>query len=332
MENSGMKSVETCKVKWNDNVKLIISDVDETVADLYVPAEPAMIHELSALLQEGKSLFFVTGQSAKSIQWRIIDQVPKDLRRKILVGHCSGAEVWGYNGKGDLRDKPFYSVYENSMTHEQKEKWRQVVKQLANEFKLEVYDTMPISDFKKKAGDNPNAVMLEDRGPQITFEVVNGYDLTPEQAESLQTNIPESNGAYDLRIPVLERAQQLLDEEGLPVTPRLGGVFAIDLAIKGINKTSSVRRIIEDEDVLETIDLTKKDMQNPNYIEVWGDKFSIIRGGTDRHISEALPKTVRSIDFRQENPDEFETGYNIVLWPGKKHLHHGLLEYLQTRH
>ena len=28
----------------------------------------------------------------------------------------------------------------------------------------------------------------------------------------------------------------------------------------------------------------------------------------------------------------FPEGYNIVLWTGQRHLHHGLLEYLQSRH
>ena len=39
---------------------------------------------------------------------------------------------------------------------------------------------MPVSSFKFQAGNDPLSVMLEDRGPQITFEMVNGYDLTPE--------------------------------------------------------------------------------------------------------------------------------------------------------
>jgi hypothetical protein len=49
-------------------------------------------------------------------------------------------------------------------------------------------------------------------------------------------------------------------------------------------------------------------------------------------MSEALPPEVRSIDFREEDPSEFLEGYNIVLWDGQHHLHHGLLEYLQSRH
>ncbi|OGD85562.1 hypothetical protein A3B51_02210 [Candidatus Curtissbacteria bacterium RIFCSPLOWO2_01_FULL_41_18] len=332
MDEVEMESKANSVIKWNKNAKLIISDVDETIADLYVPAEPAMVEELSALLQEGKSLFFVTGQSIKSLQWRIVYQIPKELRKGILLGHCSGAEVWGHDNEGNLKDQPFYSVYETAMTQEQKDKWRDIIKQLVSEFQLEVYDTMPVDEFKMKTGDNPRAVMLEDRGPQITFEVVNGYDLTPEQTAQLETEIPESNGAYDLRIPIVERAQQLLDEAELPVTPRIAGVFAVDLAVKGVSKTTSVRHVLGDEKVLSSIGLTKNDVENPQHIEVWGDKFSTVRGGTDRHISEALPKSVRSVDFREENPEEFEPGYNIVVWQGKKHLHQGLLEYLKARH
>ncbi len=331
MEDPEMESTKSTEVKWNDKVKLIISDVDETVADLYVPADPAMAEELTKLLSEGKAIFFVTGQSIKSIQWRIVDQIPKELRGKILIGHCSGAEVWGYDERGNLQDKPFYSVYETAMTQDQKDKWREVIRKLVHEFQLETYDTMSVAEFKKKVGDNPKAVMLEDRGPQITFEVVNGYDLTPEQASKLETEVPQTNDSYDLRIPIVERAQQLIDEANLPVSPKIAGVFAVDLTVKGVNKTTSVKHVLDDPAILLSIGLSKKDLEDPNHIEVWGDKFSTIRGGTDRHISEALPKAVRSIDFRDENPAEFESGYNIVLWPGQDHLHHGLLEYLQSR-
>ncbi len=327
-----MESKRNTKVKWNNKVKLIISDVDETVADLYVPADPKMADELAKLLKEGRSIFFVTGQSVDSIQWRIVEQIPKDLRRRILIGHCSGAEVLGYDEQGNRKEKPYYSVYEQAMTQRQKEKWRDVVKQLVQEFQLEVYSTMSVEEFKKKAGDHPKAIMLEDRGPQITFEVVNGYDLTPEQAAKLETDVPETNGSYDLRIPIVERAQQLIDEANLPVSPKIAGVFAVDLTVKGVNKTTSVKRVLEDPGILSSIGLNKEDLDDPNHIEVWGDKFSTIRGGTDRHISEALPQAVRSIDFREENPEEFETSYNIVLWKGQNHLHHGLLEYLQSRH
>lgn len=316
-------------IDWNRDMRLIVSDVDETIADLYVEAEPEMILELTRLLKEGKAIFFVTGQGLKSVQWRIIDKIPQQLRSHILIGHCSGAEVWGYNPDGTPKSQPFYSVY--NLSEEQKKKWRELVQQLVKEFNLKIYPAMPVPEFLKQVGGNPSAIMLEDRGPQITFEVINGYDLTPEQANKLEISIPETHGNYDLRVPILERAEQLFVDANLQVSSRLGGVFAIDFAIKGVSKTTAIKYVLSDDSALSSLGLNRADLRNAKQIEVWGDKFSTIRGGTDRHMSEALPKDVRSIDFREENPDEFEKGYNIVVWSGKYHLHHGLLEYLKSR-
>jgi hypothetical protein len=208
---------------------------------------------------------------------------------------------------------------------------REIIKQLIAEFNLEVFDTMPILNFRKKTNENPLAIMLEDRGPQITFEVVNGYDLPPDKANQLELKMPETHGSYDLRIPILERAVELLNRENIPVTPRLAGVFAIDFAIKGVSKTTAVKNILTNEKVLSQLGLNKAILSEPQHIEVWGDKFSTVKGGTDRHISAALPKQVRSITFREETPDEFLEGYNIVVWDGKAYLHHGLLEFLKSR-
>ena len=318
-------------IKFNNDVKLIISDVDETIADLYVEAETEMINELEKLLAEGKIIFLISGQSVKSICWRITDHIKSGLKKKIIIGHCSGSEVWGFDESGNLRKEPHYSVYDSSMDESQKKKWREIIQQLVAEFNLEVFDTMPVLDFKKKTNENPLAIMLEDRGPQITFEVVNGYDLQPDKANQLEQKIPETHGSYDLRIPILERAEDLLIQANLPITPRLAGVFAIDFAIKDVSKTTAVKNTLENEEVLSQLELNREILSEPLHLEVWGDKFSTVRGGTDRHISEALPKKVRSITFREENPEEFLEGYNIVVWDGKNHLHHGLLEFLKSR-
>lgn len=318
-------------IKWNKNVKLIISDVDETIIDLYVDVSLEMTKELEKLLAESKVLFLISGQSLQSIRRRIISHIRKNLRKRIIIGHCSGAEVWGFNEDGALRSSPFYSLYESILSESQKKKWRDVIHQLIKEFKLKTYPTMPTPEFKRKTEEDPLSIMMEDRGPQITFEIVNGHDLTLEQSEKLEIKIPYTHGHYDLRSPILERAKALLKEKHLPITPRLAGVFAIDFAIKDVSKTTAVRYILENESVLNSLGLCRSDLANPESVEVWGDKFSIIRGGTDRHISEALPKEVRSITFGEENPKEFLQGYNIVVWNGKKHLCEGLLEYLKTR-
>lgn len=299
----------SAKIKLNDNVQLIISDVDETIADLYLSASHEMIKALEKLLGEGKVLFLISGQSIQNIQKRIVNHIRKELRKQVIVGSCSGAEVWGFDKNGDRHKRPFYSLYK-TFSDSQEKKWRKIIEKLTVEFGLEVLPTMPISEFKKKVGNNPLAIMLEDRGAQITFEVVNDSDL---------------------RIPILERAKSLLKKAKLPITPRLAGVFALDFAIKGVSKTTAVKYVIKNKSILSEIGLNKETLKNPKHIEVWGDKFSKVKGGTDRHISEALPKEVRSITFRDENPAEFLKDYNIVVWHGKKHLHNGLLEFLKSR-
>lgn len=317
-------------LKWNNDLRFIFSDVDETIADLYTRATPDMCVELEALLAEGKALFLITGQSVQSMQWRITNHIRPELRHKVLMAHCSGAEVWGFDDKGAVRNRPYYSLYENALTEEQKKRWRDIVNQVIVEFKLQVFPPSTVHDFKAQAGDNPLAVMLEDRGPQITFEVINGYDLTPAQEAELEVSVPNTHGNIDVRIPILERLDQLLQEAGVPISPRLAGVFAIDLAVKGVSKTTAIKQILGNSEALTHLGLGTIEL-SPEHMEIWGDKFSVIRGGTDRHISEALPKQVRSIDFRQEEPTEFLPGYNTVVWDGQKYLHEGLLEFLQLR-
>lgn len=323
---------KTYSITWNDEVKLILSDVDETIADIYTPARQEMIEELTTLLEEKISLFFVSGAGLSRIIERITNHIPPKLRKHILISHCNGAEVVGFTQNGILRDEPFYSLYDQIMTPQQKQTWRDIVKQLVQEFHLKVYPAMPVSSFKFQAGNDPLSVMLEDRGPQITFEMVNAYDLSPEQEAALETAVPLTHGALDLRIPVHERADELLKKAKLPITPRLGGVFALDLGLKGVSKTNSITHLLENDHVLASIGLTKHDLVDPSHIEIWGDKFDQYRGGSDRHMCEAVNPNVRAIDFRKENPEGFLKGYNIVLWDGENQLQDGLLEYLQRRH
>lgn len=316
-------------IQFNNKVKLVVSDVDETIADLFVPAAPEMIKELSDLLIDGKSLFLVSGSGLRSITERVIDLFPNNLRKRIIIAHCSGAEIVGFQDNGETLEIPYYNVSDAALTNAQKITWRNIIQKVISEFKLEIHNPTPLGEFKKQNGDNPLAVMYEDRGPQITLEFINSYNLSGEQISALGNHIPNFNMA-DLRIPVAKRAEELLEKENIPVTPRLGGMFALDFAIKGVSKTTVIRFALQDYKIINALGLKQEDVNSPAFIEIWGDKFSVL-SGTDRHMSEALPKEVRSIDFREENPEEFPEGYNIVIWNGKKHLHEGLLEYLQSR-
>lgn len=323
---------KTPTIAWNNDIRLVLSDVDETIAEVYTPADSRMIDELTQLLQEGRKLFMVTGGSLKRVRQDIVDFIPANLRHDILVSHCSGAEVWGFQGNGEVKNNPFYSIYEETFSDEMKRGWRKVIDQLVTEFSLRPHPAQPKIDFWGTIGHDPLDMMLDDRGPQITFEIVNGIDLNGDQLDRLGYAVPLTRGKYDLRVAIMERAEDLFTESQIPVSPRLGGVFAIDFAIKGVSKTTSIQKVLHDAEVLATIGLGKDVLDDPKGIEVWGDKFSFVNGGTDRFMSEAVDPNVRSIDFRNEDPSELPKGGNIVMWNGQFHLHHGLLEYLQSRH
>jgi hypothetical protein len=323
----------TPSITWNPNLRLAVADVDETIAEVYTSAEPEMIDELSLFLAAGGKLFMVTGGSLKRVREGITDFIDPSLRHDILVSHCSGSEVWGFTKNGDLRNKPFYSIYDETFTANMKERWRKAVDQLVAEFGLRIHPAQPKTEFWEKIGRDPRDIMLDDRGPQITMEIVNGHDLSDEQLTLFKQEVQYTHdNRRDLRIPLMQRAGELFAELDVPISPRLGGVFALDLAIEGSSKTTSVKYVLENPEALATIGLKAEDLTSPSHFEVWGDKYSILHGGTDRYMSEALPATVRSIDFREEDPNEFPEGYNIVLWDGQQHLHYGLLEYLKSRH
>jgi len=318
-------------IQFNPQAKLFLSDVDETVADNYTPAAPQMIDELSLLLSEGRKIIFISGASISRIRQRIVNAIDANLRKNIVISHCSGAEVWGFDESGELQVVPYYSLYESALNESQRRKWREIIQRLISEFKLKVHEPLTAREFKEQYGDDPLEVIIEDRGPQITFEFINGYDLTPEQEADLEVAVPLTHGALDLRIPILERADTLLQAAKIPVTPRLAGTWALDFALKGVSKTESVKRILNDPKCLNDLGLTTEQLTNPTSMEIWGDKFDQFRGGTDRHIQEAVSPAVRAIDFRREDPAGFMEGYNTVVWNGDKQLHEGLLEYLQLR-
>lgn len=150
------------RIRWNKIVRLIISDVDETIAGLYIKADSEMISELQKLLEEGIRLFLISGQSVSNITQRVAGYIDSKLRNRILIGHCSGAEVWGFDKGGDLFEKPFYSLYDKILNARQKNTWREIIQKLIQEFKLNVFPIMEIPEFIKISGGNPQSIMLED--------------------------------------------------------------------------------------------------------------------------------------------------------------------------
>jgi hypothetical protein len=314
-------------VFWNQKLRLVFSDVDETVADLYRPAAPGMLGALARLLDQGISLVLITGQSVENVEQRVIMALPARLRQQIAVGACSGAELWGYSTTGERAAVPYYTA-ETALTVEQKKAWRQVIQQLIAEFRLIPLPPMPIDDFQRQHGEEPWQVMLDDRGPQITIEFPNAYALSEGAGAQVHRRLGKSFEGRDLRIPVRQRAQQLLEAHAVPVTPRIAGMFALDLAIADVDKARAVEEALAPS-VLGRLGLGPEPPR-AEQMEVWGDRFSQF-SGTDWLMCKPIDRRVRAISFRNEDPAEFPDGYDIRLWDGQHRLDAGLLEYLKSR-
>ena len=307
-------------LQWNSRVNLIVSDVDETVAPLYEQASQDMIDELEALLSQGKVLILISGAGFANIQSRVVHRIRPALRHRVLVGHCNGSEMWGFDRQGKTLSQPHYSLYEDSMTDEHRKTLRAIVAQIVDRFDLQTFPTMPLDHFRRQAGDQPSAVMLEDRGPQITIEFPN---LLPSDVKS-----PDPG---NLRSVIANFAQDLFHKNEMPIRSVLGGDISLDFCVRGASKAQPMKFLLRAPRVLSQYEFTPALLEDPHAVEVWGDRFSRLHGGTDRLISESLPPDVRSISFRNENINEFPKGYNIVVWNGKQRLQAGLLEFLKSR-
>ena len=114
----------------------------------------------------------------------------------------------------------------------------------------------------------------------------------------MQRRLANRFDGRDLRIPVQQRAQQLLEAHAVPVTPRIAGMFALDLAIAGIDKARAVEEVLTPS-VLGSLGLGPKPPAAEE-IEVWGDRFSQ-SSGTDWLMCKPVDRRVRALSFRDED-------------------------------
>lgn len=316
-------------MRLSSNLKLIISDIDETVADVYVDMDPRMIPYFEKLLNSGVKFIFSSGGGLVSIENRVLFKIRPELRKNILISHCNSSEIWGYDAHGNRLSTPFYSSVQGILTQAQIAKWHQVMQEMINHFNLKTFSSMPIKKFIDISNSDPLSVIYDDRGVQITMEVVNAYNLSPEMAKKLKVQVRD--GVYDLRNEIIAWLETKFKNENLPIQLHKGGVFAINILISQSNKGTCISVVRKNKELLNYLGIDKEFLSGSTGIEVWGDKFSKKSGPNDWCVSEELNPEIRSISFRKNDESSyFPKGFNIQVWDGSKSLHEGLLEYLST--
>lgn len=312
-----------------DSLRMIVSDVDDTLANVYEPASEAIICGLNAMLERGKRFFFISGQGERNICERIVCRLNPIYRNQILLGTCSGAEVWGFSADGELAKAPFYSLYEDRFNEEMKREWREILREIIDDFGFHALETMPRDRFAEVSCGDPKIIMYEDRRAQITFEVVNGCNLDEEQYRYFKERVPYLLPNRDLRASIIQHANEIFEKKNIPITARAAGTFAVDFAVKGVTKTTAIEAIMYHGKAAAYWENIPSKEEMPFVLEIWGDKFSTVNGGTDTHMCEAFPHDVMALDFREEPKEELPKEFNVVLWDGEQHLCKGTEEYMK---
>lgn len=317
-------------IKLNSDIKLIFSDVDQTLTDIYTDIDMKLVNCLERLLKIGVKIVLLTGQDIAEVDRRIISKFAKHLRINFLVGACSGTELWKYEADGEL-GKSFYNLYETGATMTEKKLLRDIHKKVVEMYKLNLINPLPIEEYKKQFGNDSNKVVFIDRGSELSYEFMNLNNDTGSRYD-LKNMSGHTFFNHELfRQEFVSKFNDHLEKYKLPFSARLAGEFSVDVVLAGVNKGVVIRYIMEHDEILNRLGLEGAQENRYKEIEVWGDKFSKIAGGTDWYMSQALDPRVRSISFRKENPQEFLPGYNIIIWDGQKTLQNGVLEYLERK-
>ncbi len=307
---------------WNDDIELIISDVDDTICEQFYDCSAAMIAKISELLNSGIYFILVSGQEKNNIFNRLIKYIPKNLRKQILLAHCNGSEMFAFNTYGDMGENPVYTLIKEKNFHIELGSFVDEIIRKFNLVKIEAKDNVR---FNSKVNNDYQSVMYGNRKVQQSIDFLNGTDvntfLLPDDY------IFKYNG-NDIRLYIKEYADYKSKKSNMNVCTLIGGTTGIDFCQKNVNKGEILKAIVEDSNNTSTFcQIISK--QSEKNIEIWGDSFSKLNNGSDRYMSAAINRNIRSISF--SDLDELDDEFNIVKWCGINMKAKGLLDYINTR-
>jgi hypothetical protein len=293
-------------------VRLVIADVDDTVAPAFGSVHRDVAQQLTELISDGVGLFLISGQSITNISRRVVCHLPPGLRHRTLVAHCNGTEVFGFDDDGGLHQPCLWSA----VTSAQEKDMRvtlEVVKTVLDELGLS-----PVPDLSSADRQRPIATVLDDRGVQISVDLVD----------------PASGATDDaLRNEVAVKVNSFLEQRGIySLGARLAGVSGVDCLAFHVHKGLPVEALMRDAELdSDCVTLgSYVGFTGGEVCEVWGDQFSVSQNGADTHLALSVPVGTRVISFRDFPPIDLPAIPGMRVWPGPRYLDAGLADYLQT--
>lgn len=304
-------------IRLANEVKVILTDVDDTVAEAFCEVSQEMVAALEQLLERKMIIFFISGQSFDNVYSRVIQKISEKWYEQIAVSPCNGAEIYRFiKGKGWIRE---YSILDEQVKMGE---LSVVADFIIQRFQLCSIPAHTMEVFRANSRGNPCEVMVGNRGVQIAFDFVNGIEPKLFGLSFVQ----EKGQVDDIRPLIAREANQFAKENGYHVVAHVAGPYAIDLVFDGVNKGLPIQKKISFGESLSCKIEQGIVLQNCKEIEVWGDSFENANG--DIQMSLALPPEVRTISFRKLSKENRLATYNIVEWNGQYSCNLGLLEYL----
>ena len=190
--------------------KLIVFDLDGTLAESKSPLDAEMATLLSALLDIVK-VAVISGGNWPQFQQQLLSNLPDDGRLKNLsILPTCGTKFYQYKSSWEI-------LYSEDFTDQQKEK---IISSLQKAIEL--------SGFK------PEQVwgeLIEDRGSQITFSAL-GQQAPLEEKKK-----------WDPDFAKRKKMKALLDTLIPEFSVRLGGATSVDVTKPGIDKGYGIRKL-----------------------------------------------------------------------------------------
>ena len=191
--------------------KMIIFDLDGTLAESKSPINKEMAEALGELLSKKKACI-ITGGNYEQIAKQVVKRLPKST-------NFSNLHLMPTCGSRYLRfsDNNWHVIYENDLLPEVK---NLVIKKLEEGAKALEYWV-----------ENSYGPLIEDRGSQITYSAL-GQNAPKEEKEKWD---PDGSKKRSLRDKLA------VDLPGLEV--RSGGSTSIDITLKGMDKAYGIEQL-----------------------------------------------------------------------------------------
>lgn len=200
--------------------KLVVFDLDGTLAESKTPVDSEMVELIEQLLKT-KKMAVVGGGKYEIFKWQLVSHLkfPKNLLKNLALFPTSSNAYYKY-------DSGWKKVYSLNITTQEK-------KQIRNAFE-ETYKEMGYKHPKKVYGD-----ILEDRKSQMSWSPLGQDIVTVLGKKGLKLKEDWKKNYDHIRTKIANSVAKKLPN----LEVRVGGITTIDVTKKGIDKAYGINQM-----------------------------------------------------------------------------------------